>query len=98
MIGSGNPAPYDLLVFIALCLLALVLLVGAIIGLRWSSNGAAIVRYGSLILSFLIVTVVYWLWPTTNAFVGAGRLVTLWPAVAANVVFFLAWSWRIGHL
>lgn len=55
------------------------------------------VRWGAVILAVLIVAAVLILTPTTSGAVGAGRLMTLWPAALLTVGLFLIWSWRIGH-
>lgn len=98
ILGSGNPTPYDLYALAALCLLALVLLVGAIVGPGWVSGMAPLVRRGAVLLALLVMAVVLFVTPTANGIVGAGRLLTLWPALAACLVFFLIWSWRSGRL
>jgi hypothetical protein len=98
ILGSGNPTPYDLHALVALCLLALVLLIGAVVGPNWVSGLAPLLRRGAALAALLIMAAVFFLTPTTNGIVGAGRLLTLWPAFAACIVFFLIWSWRSGRL
>ena len=97
MLGSGDPTLFDGYALLALCLLAITLLVGCIVGLRWVSYAATLVRYGATISAALIVAAVLILTPTISGVVSAGRLVTLWPAAIAVAVLFLVWSWRIGH-
>jgi hypothetical protein len=36
--------------------------------------------------------------PTRDGIVGAWRVLSVWPALAAVVLGFLAWSWRAGRL
>lgn len=97
MLGSGDPTPYDMPALVVLCLLAALMLVGCIVGQEWQSLSATVVRRGALILTVLLVAALLILTPTTSGAVGAGRLVTLWPAALSIVAFFLIWSWRIGH-
>ena len=96
-LGSGDPTPFDGYAMFALCLLATALLVGCILGPRWLSYSATLVRWGATVLAALVVATVLVLTPTTNGIAAAGRLVTLWPAAVAVAALFLAWSWRIGH-
>jgi hypothetical protein len=98
IIGSGNPTPYDLHALVVLCGLALVLLVGAIFGSSWSSGMATLVRWGTVIAAVLIMGAVFLLTPSTSGIIGAARLLTLWPALAACIVFFLIWTWRSGRV
>ena len=97
MLGSGDPTPFDGYALFALCLLATILLVGCILGPRWLSHSATLVRWGATILAALIVAAVLIVTPTTNGIVAAGRLLTLWPAASAVAALFLVWSWRLGH-
>lgn len=97
MLGSGDPTPYDGYALFALCLLAMFLLIGCVLGPRWSSNAASVLRWGALGLAVLVIGTVFVVTPTTSGAVGAGRLFTLAPAAGAVVVLFLVWSWRVGH-
>jgi hypothetical protein len=97
MLGSGDPTPLDGYALLALCLLAITLLVGCILGPRWVSPAATVIRYGAMLVTALIVAGVLILTPTTSGIVSAGRIVTLWPAAIAASVLFLAWSWRLGN-
>lgn len=98
MLGSGNPTPYDIPALIALCVLALVLLVGCFLGSAWPVSSANFVRRGAMILAALILGAVLVATPTTGGIVGAARLLTLWPAALANAILFAIWSWRAGQL
>jgi hypothetical protein len=95
MIGSGNPTPYDVPAIIALVLLGLILLTGAILGPRWSSEAAILTRWSAAVVSILLLAAVHRLTPTPNGIIGADRLITLWPAFAANMLLFALWSWRV---
>jgi hypothetical protein len=97
MLGSGDPTPFDEYALIALCLLATALLVGCILGPRWVSKSATLLRWGAAMLATLIFAAVLVLTPTTSGIVATGRLLTLWPAAIAVAVLFLIWSWRLGH-
>jgi hypothetical protein len=97
ILGSTDPTPYDLYALAVLVVLAGVLFVGCILGPRWISELATWVRWGAMLLAVVVLAAILIITPTTNGIVGAGRLLTLWPAALANIVFFLLWSWRIGH-
>ena len=97
MTGSGDPTPFDGYALLALCVLAAALLVGCILGPRWGSAMATGVRWGALCLAIAVTAAVLILTPTMSGVVGAGRLLTLWPAAITAVVLFLVWSWRLGH-
>jgi hypothetical protein len=97
LLGSGDPTPFDGYALIALCTLAAVLLVGCILGPRWASHTAMLLRWGAMVVAAMIFAAVLIFTPTTSAIVSAGRLLTLWPAATAVAVLFLVWSWRLGH-
>jgi hypothetical protein len=96
--GSGNPTPFDGYALFALCLLALVLLVGCIVGPGWPKTTGLVLRWGALGLAALVLGAVLVVSPTTSATIGAGRLISIYPAAAAVAVLFLIWCWRLGHL
>ena len=98
MLGSGDPTPYDSDALVLLGALAVVLLFGAIAGANWVSAWAGYVRWGAMLTALTIFSVVHLVTPTANGIVGAGRMLTIWPAAFGCVVLFLVWSWRIGHL
>ena len=98
MLGSGDPTPFDMPALGALCALAFVLLIGFVLGPRWISLSATLLRWGALTAAALIVAAVLIATPTTSGSVGAGRMITLWPAGATVAILFLLWSWRLGHL
>ena len=97
MLGAGNPTPLDGYAVVALCVLAAILLFGFLIGPKWTSNIANWVRWGALVLSAVVLVAVLLVTPTTSGIIGAGRMLSLYPAAIAVVVLFLAWCWRIGH-
>ena len=97
MIGSGDPTPFDGYAVAVLCMLSAALLVGCVLGPRWGTSTATVVRWGALCLAIGVTAAVLVLTPTLNGSVGAGRMITLWPAAITAVVLFLVWSWRIGH-
>lgn len=98
MLGSGDPTPFDMPALGALCALAFVLLIGFVLGPRWISLPATLLRWGALSLAALIVAAVLIVTPTMTGSVGAGRMITLLPAGTTVLVLFLLWSWRLGHL
>jgi len=96
ILGSGNPTPYDLPAIGTLVLLGLILLTGTLLGPRWTSDAATLTRWSAAILSLLAFSLVHVLTPTPNGFVGAGRMITLWPAFGINVLLFAIWTWRVS--
>jgi hypothetical protein len=98
MLGSGDPTPYDLPAAGLLVLCAAVLLAGSLLGSLWPPVLATVLRRGALLVSTVATVVVLAAWPTRSGVVGAGRLLTIWPAYAAVVVLFVAWSIRAGRL
>lgn len=97
MLGSGNPTPHDGYAVFALCAMAAFLLFGFALGPRWTGSLATWLRWGALIFSVAVLAIVLLVTPTTSGFVGAGRMLSLYPAATAVLIFFLLWSWRIGH-
>jgi hypothetical protein len=97
ILGSGDPTPFDGYATFALGLLAALLLAGSVLGSRWESTPASVLRWGALGIAVLVLGAVLILTPTTSGAVGAGRLLTVFPAALAVAVFFLIWSWRLGH-
>ncbi len=95
IIGSSNSTPYDLPATVGLCLVALVLLVGSLLGPSWTSTLATVVRWGAIVLAGIILATVHLLTPTPDGIVGAARLLMLWPTAAATLVLFLVWTWRV---
>jgi hypothetical protein len=98
MFGSGDPTRFDVAATALLCGLAMLLLVGCVVGPRWASPAATFTRWLAVALAAAIVTGVLTVTPTMSGTVGAGRMITLWPSAAAVAIFFLIWSWRLGHL
>ena len=97
LLGSGDPTPYDAYALAALCALAATLFVGCILGPKWVSHSATLLRWGATVLAAGIVAAVLIFTPTTSGIVGAGRMLTLLPAAVAVAVLFFVWSWRVGH-
>lgn len=98
MLGSTDPTPYDAGLVILLLLLAALLAVGAVTAGMWSPSTAAAVRRSAVLLAVCATAVVIVRTPTTNGTIGAGRLISVWPALAMAGVTYLAWSWRAGRL
>ena len=97
MLGSGDPTPFDWYATVTICLLAATLFFGCILGTNWESTSSNLFRWGATITALLVFVSVLVITPTTSGAVGAGRLITLWPAVFTLVILFFVWSWRIGH-
>ncbi len=98
MLGSGDPTPYDGYALIALSALVVMLLTGCILGPTWSTAVASIVRRAALGLVVLILGAVLIVTPTSSGAVGAGRMITIFPAAALAVLLFVVWSWRAGGI
>ncbi len=98
MLGSGNPTPYDIPLAVALAVIALLLLAGAMTAGSWSPPVAGIVRRGAIAVAIATFTVVMIVTPTTNGIIGAGRVLFVWPPLALAVIGYLVWSWRVGSL
>ena len=98
MLGSSDPTPYDALAIIVLACLGLVLLTGDFTGHRWPLRLAGATRRAAALLAVLVVAALLFVTPTRSGFVGAGRLITLWPAVSIDVLLFALWTWRMGRL
>jgi hypothetical protein len=98
MLGSGDPTPYDMKLVALLGGIALLLLAGALSGGYWSPALALTVRRGGAIVAIGALATVLLLTPTRSGIVGAGRLVTIWPAFALVAILFAIWSWRAGRV
>lgn len=94
--GSGNPHPYDLPALAVMCVTAIALLGGLVLGAQ--SFEATLVRRGTMIFAIVVMSAVYLVTPTPNGIVGAWRLLTLWPAIVVNAVLFGLWCWRVGRV
>jgi hypothetical protein len=98
MLGSGDPTPYDALLVTLLLVLTVLLGVGAATAGMWSPLASAWARRGALLLGLTLTAAVLIRTPTSSGIVGAGRALSVWPALAALLVAYLIWSWRAGRL
>jgi hypothetical protein len=98
MLGSSDPTPYDALAIAALACLGLLLLAGVVTGHQWSPHLANFARRAAALLAVVIVAALLFVTPTRSGFAGAGRLITLWPAVGIDVLLYVFWAWRAGRL
>jgi hypothetical protein len=98
MLGSGDPTPDDVRLVALLVVLVILLGIGAVTAGSWAPGTAAWVRHGAVLLGLGATAAVILRTPTTNGIVGAGRMLTIWPALAATVLAYLVWSWRAGRL
>ncbi|HEV7706295.1 MAG TPA: hypothetical protein VGO46_18500 [Gemmatimonadaceae bacterium] len=98
MIGSGDPTPYDFPLLVLFGIIALVFIGGAIAGAAWPETIATGLRRGGLLFAICALAAVLVISPTQNGIVGAGRVITIWPAFAIVVITFIAFSWRVGRL
>ncbi len=98
MLGSGDPTPYDAGLVLLLLALAVLLSMGAVTAGHWSPAVAAAIRRGAVLLAVCATAVVLVRTPTRNGMVGAGRVISVWPALAVTTLAYLAWSWRAGRL
>ena len=97
MIGSSDPTQYDGMAIVVLACLALVLLAGVITGEQWPPQLSISARFIVPLLAAVVVVSLLVVTPTRNGIVGAGRMITLWPAVVVNVLLFAVWTWRAGR-
>jgi hypothetical protein len=98
VIGSGDPAPYDFPLLLLFGIVALVLIAGAIAGGAWSPGIATGIRRASVLVAACALVAVIAITPTRNGIVGAGRMLTIFPAFAVVILIFLVCSWRAGRL
>jgi hypothetical protein len=98
MLGSGDPTPYDAGLVLLLLALAVLLAVGAVTAGQWSPGAGAAARRSALVLAVCATAIVLVRTPTRNGMVGAGRAISVWPALAATALAYLVWSWRAGRL
>jgi hypothetical protein len=98
VLGSGDPTPYDFPLLVLFGLIALVFITGAIAGAAWPATIAMALRRGGLLFAICALAAVLVISPTQNGIVGAGRILTIWPAFAIVVITFIAFSWRAGRL
>jgi hypothetical protein len=97
MLGSGDPTPYDGLLVTLLLVLAVLLGAGAATAGMWSPSASAWTRRGALLLGLTVTAAVLIRTPTSSGIVGAGRALSVWPALAAMSIAYLIWSWRAGR-
>lgn len=98
MLGSSDPTPYDELAMIVLACLGLILLAGALAGRHWPLAFSTPVRRAAVVLAVFFVAFILVVTPTRSGIVGAGRLLTLWPALGIDMFLFAIWAWRAGRL
>lgn len=97
MIGSSVSIPYDEALLWFLVGLAALLLVGAVTAPAWPPVGGLVVRRAALLLAAGGVAFVLLRTPSSDPFIGLGRLFTVWCPAAAILVLFAVWSWRAGR-
>jgi hypothetical protein len=97
MLGSSVSTPYDWPLLLLLVALAVVELVGAASAPAWSPAAAAVTRRAAVGLAAVAMAVVLLRTPTRDPLVGLGRLLSIWPALAAVVLLYGVWSWRAGR-
>lgn len=97
MIGSSVSIPYDEALLWLLVGLAAVLLIGAVTSPAWAPGVGLAVRRGTLLLGFTAVAFVLLRTPSSDPFIGLGRLFSMWCPFAAVVLLFVIWSWRAGR-
>lgn len=98
MLGSGDPTPYDFPLLALLALAIVVFVAGAIFGGSWSPGMATGIRRGVAALAVLGIVAVMVLTPTRTGTVGAGRIITIFPAFGLAMIVFAVWSWRAGRI
>ena len=98
MIGSGDPTPYDFPLLALFAIILIVFIAAAIAGAAWPAAIATGLRRGGLLFAICALAAVLVISPTRNGMIGAGRVLTIWPAFAIVVIAFIAFSWRAGRL
>ncbi|MBA2684495.1 MAG: hypothetical protein H0X34_08255 [Chthoniobacterales bacterium] len=98
MIGSGDPTPYDFYLLGLLGVIALIFVAGAISGTSWAPGVALGLRRGGTIVAICALAAVMLLTPTRSGSVGAGRMITVFPAFVLAMIVFAVWSWRAGRI
>jgi hypothetical protein len=98
VIGSGDPTPYDFPLLVLFGIVTIMLIAGAIAGSAWSPGIATWLRRGGVLVAVCAFAVVLVITPTRSGIVGAGRMLTIFPAFAVVVLAYLVCSWRAGRL
>lgn len=98
MIGSGDPTPYDFPLLVLFGIVTIVLIAGTIAGSAWSPGIATTLRRGGVLFATCALAAVLVITPTKSGIVGAGRMLTIFPAFAVVVLAYLVCSWRAGRL
>jgi hypothetical protein len=93
MFGAVPPHPLTGTVFLVVLLAGAILFTGAVLARRWRGPSALWVRSGTALLA-LGVPLVFEVFAPARVLEGVGRLLTLWPLVALDAVFFAIWVWR----
>ena len=97
MLGSGDPTPYDTGLVILLSVLASVLAIGAARAGMWNPYTATGIRRAAILVALGATGAVMLRTPTSSGIVGAGRLLSVWPALAVVCAAYLIWSVRGGR-
>lgn len=98
MIGSGDPTPFDFPLLALFAIVAIALIAGAIAGPAWGIGMATWLRRSGALVAIAALAAVLVLTPTRTGSVGAGRIITIFPAFALVMIIFLACSWRAGRV
>jgi hypothetical protein len=96
MFGTPPPPhPLTGTVYIVVLLAGAVLLTGAVMARRWRGRASLWVRRGAALLALGVpITFEVFTLSEVHPLEGVARLLTLWPLVALDAVFFLVWVWR----
>lgn len=97
MFGSVDTTPYDIPALFGFGAMALLLLAGLVSGQYWPPAVATLVRRALPLVAVALTATLLVVTPTQNSIAGAGRLITLWPALGLNLLFGALWSWRAGQ-
>ncbi len=97
MFGSVDTTPYDIPALFGFGAMALLLLAGLLSGQHWPPTLAMVARRGLPLLAVALCATLLIVTPTQNSIAGAGRLITLWPALGLSLLLGALWSWRAGQ-
>jgi hypothetical protein len=98
MLSGSDPTPWDVPLLVLLIVLAAVLAAGIFFGVAWPPAAATTLRRGSVVVAVIAFTSVHIATPSSSGIVGTGRLLTIWPVFALDILLFAVWTWRVGRL
>jgi hypothetical protein len=95
---SYNAAPYDGPAAVLPGFCGLALLGGCLASVHRVPMFATILGRTSVLVALIAVGFIYLVTATRGAFMGAGRLVIIWPSLVVGVALFVLWRFRADKL